>query len=171
MGPLSPSFCVEAGSPRDTPIQFSNSHAQLTPGASAPQRVRGDGAPGSAGPFLDAASRFRDTAASRRAAPDKLAQSGTCLERRFPSGAGPRFAPRLRSTQPRVSQLLAGGPSASGRSPGAARVRACEARPQAPHPAPPLRRLARAPLGERDKGNKSYFQIKVNMKLRAFVRR
>ena len=50
----------------------------------------------------------------------------------------------------RVSQLLAGSPSASGRSPGAARVRGSEPRPQAPHPAPPLQRLARAPLGERD---------------------
>ena len=49
----------------------------------------------------------------------------------------------------RVSQLLAGVPSDPGRSPGTARVQACEACPQAPHPAPLTRRLARAPLGER----------------------
>jgi len=38
-----------------------------------------------------------------------------------------------------VSQLLAGVPSDPGRSPGAARVRGCEPRPQAPRPAPPSR--------------------------------
>ncbi len=54
--------------------------------------------------------------------------------RRSQSGAGPRFPSG--SLARTVSQLLAGGRSASGRSPGAARERTCEARARAPHPDP-----------------------------------
>ena len=78
--------------------------------------------------------------------------------RRSPYDAGPRFSaprrfpPRLSratltvaaaskaSIRPRrftVSELLAGGPIASGRSPGIARVQGYEPRPRAPPPPPP----------------------------------
>ena len=48
-----------------------------------------------------------------------------------------RAALSLRHLRRSVSRLPAGGRSASGRCPDAARVRVCETRPQAPHPAPP----------------------------------
>ena len=95
-------------------------------------------------PF-DAAPHRWDTAASRRIVGSVYAATGP----RFAHDALPQALTRPRAPHP-VSQLLAGVPSDPGRSHGAARVRACEARPQALHPAPPQRRLARAPLVERD---------------------
>ena len=67
--------------------------------------------------------------------------------RRSPSGAGPRFLPGIPART--VSELLAGVRSDPGRCPGAARVRGCEPRPRAPHPAPLSRRLMRAPSADR----------------------
>src|SRR6185312_15953358 len=51
---------------------------------------------------------------------------------------GPAFSEAFRASA--VSQLLAGGPSASGGSPAAARVQGYEPCPQAPHPAPSSKR-------------------------------
>jgi hypothetical protein len=96
------------------------------------------------------ANNLHRTAASRR----------TVLQR-F-DNAGPRFTPHLRSTETRVSQLLAGTLIGPGRSPGTARVRACEARPQAPHLAPPFERLRTAPSSEQ--GYRNIIQIIANVK-------
>ena len=82
------------------------------------------------------------------AIPFGIAAPAGAPSRRSPSGAGPRFLPGIPART--VSQLLAGGRSASGRSPGAARVRGCEPRPRAPRPVPLSRRLMTAPLDERD---------------------
>ena len=80
----------------------------------------------------------RETAGRRSARhPDKLAQSGLICGR-LPYGAGPRFSWPPQTWAASVSQAPGGQPVlATRRSPGAARVRACEARPRAPHPAPP----------------------------------
>jgi len=81
--------------------------------------------------------------AGRRSArhPDKLAPSGLICGR-LPYGAGPRFSWPPQTWAASVSQAPGGQPVlATRRSPGAARVRACEARPRAPHPAPSPRRL------------------------------
>ena len=80
----------------------------------------------------------RETAGRRSARhPDKLAQSGLICGR-LPYGAGPRFSWPPQTWAASVSQAPGGQPIlATRRSPGAARVRACEARPRAPHPAPP----------------------------------
>ncbi len=76
--------------------------------------------------------------------------------RRFPSGAGTALSgpglgrlPDWEKAPNRlsVSELLAGVLSNPGRSPGAARARGYEPRPQAPHPIPPSRRLMKTPLG------------------------
>ena len=77
----------------------------------------------------------------------RAAASRRTVWQRFFS-AGPRFSAARIEHEPRLSQLLAGTLSGPERSPGTARVRACEARPQAPHPAPPYERLRTAPLSE-----------------------
>jgi hypothetical protein len=79
----------------------------------------------------------------------RLAPAGA-PSRRSPYGAGPRFSARLCGT---VSELLAGTRSGPGRGPGAARVFACEAKPRAPRPLPPSRRLMRAPFDGADVRN------------------
>jgi hypothetical protein len=74
--------------------------------------------------------------------------------RATPCGAprGGDFGPRVALSRPssgRVSELLAAGRIAGGRSPGASRCPGSEPEQQAPHPAPLKRRLARASLRER----------------------
>ena len=72
-----------------------------------------------------------------------------------PLGAPPRhfsvpgraFRRGIRASS--VSQLLAGGRSTPRRSPGDARVRGDEPRPQVPHPAPSAERHRLTPLSER----------------------
>src|SRR6185437_15995576 len=99
--------------------------------------------------------------ARQGAQPFVLSARGPSRDRGAPLGAPPRQAcavrAYLRASSLRrraalfvaaqtwttsVSQAPGGRPVlATRRSPGAARVRACEARPRAPHPAPPPRRL------------------------------
>jgi hypothetical protein len=86
---------------------------------------------------------------------------------------GPRAALFVAALPPRPSaKVLAAGPSAGGRAPGAARVRACEARPRAPHPAPSAERLRKTPLSEQDKGRIAGPRniVKVGVKKSASVR-
>lgn len=93
--------------------------------------------------IADKFTRARKQSAEAR--PPHGAPSAAFIQRRAALYPGCLAAAQIRARHIRVSQLLAGGPSASGRSPGAARVRACEARPQAPHPTPPSRRLMKTP--------------------------
>ena len=76
--------------------------------------------------------------AARRATRTSLRTSGFICGR-LPYGAGPRFSwPPVKHGTASVSQAPGGRLLlAARRSPGAARVRACEARPRAPHPIPP----------------------------------
>ena len=70
--------------------------------------------------------------------PDRLAHVRIYL-RRLPSCAGPRFSwPPVTHGTASVSQLLAGGPYwPPGGAPAPPGCVLCEARPRAPHPAPP----------------------------------
>jgi hypothetical protein len=107
--------CPRAGGERDLP-HFA--------------RSEGDGAP-------QGASSQRPRLSTQRA----LCESAHALRRSIAAflDAGPRF--RRGIPAPAVSELLAGVPSDPGRCPGAARVCAYEAHPQAPHPAPSSERL------------------------------
>ena len=142
-------------------------------------KARGDGAPIDATFLVLCRASFSgSTGAHRRAVAASLRRPGRAfgnhrrgvrrpLARPF---AGSRAAERGRAVWPAISQLLAGGHSASERSPGAARARRVRVslRPRAPHPAPPSRRLMTAPLDERDwrtiiyKGIKGQAKIGIN---------
>lgn len=74
---------------------------------------------------------------------------------------------------PVVSQFLAGGHSAPGRSPDAAGDRACEARARPPHPLPSSRRLRKTPLAGPDQQTiitgKSYQALRAGAPGRTYV--
>ena len=137
------------GRDKKNAIQFSNSQ-DSNRHAIAPVFFAAPGTPSSDFVSLDKVEGMeRRSAQHRGSAPCGACASGEIRaplgapSRRFFATPGRAFRPR--SKDPGVSELLAGGLSASGRSPGAARVRGCEPRPRAPHPAPPSRRLMRAP--------------------------
>jgi len=94
------------------------------------QMNEGDGAPGGA-TFLLVCDPVSGTAASSDAPPGQIGPGSFCGV--FTAMPGRASVGGPISEPPTVSQLLAGGRSASGRSPGMARVRGCEPRPRAPH--------------------------------------
>jgi hypothetical protein len=88
--------------------QTATSHRRR--GANAPDgRVRGDGAPGSAGPFLNVPHRRTSLRSLRKQHRDAAASRRTVLQRLF--DAGPRFASRASQT------LRSAGQPAPGRGP------------------------------------------------------
>jgi hypothetical protein len=121
---------------RRVTIQLSNSQAPSpaffveapgSPVSLSPSKCAGDGAPSGATIVLSCRvpSRERGRLSARH--------RGV-----LPSGGRARFAGVLRLVDDRRQPAPGGQPVvATGWSPGAARVRACEARPQAPHSVPP----------------------------------
>jgi len=102
------------------PKQDEGSRAPTGAGADTPHPVaRLAVEPISGSPEIT--GRIADRRAFRRSA------AAFSLRRRAALSSMARVCPSI------VSQLLAGGRSASGRSPDAARVRGCEPRPRAPH--------------------------------------
>ena len=105
----------------------------------SPLKDEGDGAPRGA-TIVFCMPAFPLGNAGRRSArhPDRLAHVRIYL-RRLPSCAGPRFSwPPVTHGTASVSQLLAGGPYwPPGGAPAPPGCVLCEARPRAPHPAPP----------------------------------
>ena len=104
-----------------------------------PSNDEGDGAPRGA-TIVFCMPAFPLGNAGRRSArhPDRLAHVRIYL-RRLSSCAGPRFSwPPVTHGTASVSQLLAGGPYwPPGGAPAPPGCVLCEARPRAPHPAPP----------------------------------
>jgi hypothetical protein len=135
---------------RAFPIHFSNSLSQHSAalflcGAGyavvllfAPQKMRGMARQGAQPLFLCARIPSRKYGAPLGAPPRQACAVWAHL-RRLPYGAGPRFSwPPVKYGTASVSQLLAGGPYwPPGGAPAPPGCVPCEARPRAPHPAPP----------------------------------
>jgi len=116
--------------------------------------------PGMTGAWLFSAGRETRPALVKSVAPKRgmaRRQAQILVARAFKGTRAPCGAPsrRFRQRAPlqsrtvcpgSSSQLLAGTPSGPGGSSGAARVTCHVQAPQAPHPVPPSRRLAKAPL-------------------------
>src|SRR6185437_1139554 len=107
----------------------------------SPRQSEGDGAPRGATICSKCPrSLSRSRGAARRATQTSLRRPGLFAGVFLTAPAALFVAAQTWTTS--VSQAPGGRPVlATRRSPGAARVRACEARPRAPHPAPPPRRL------------------------------
>jgi len=116
------------------------SHMRDRPrGAIAPDGIeeRGDDAPrGAVSPNVPRRSRGMARLSARR-------------WRRSHSGTGPRFASIRLELRMASASSWQGSVVTPGGAPAPPECVACEPRPQAPHPAPPRRRLAKRPLMDR----------------------
>ena len=88
-------------------------------------------------------------AAPGRALPTEPVSSCLWLDLRGASRVNRSVRASGRPSRPAVSELLAGGRSAPGRSPGAARVQVCETCPRAPARSPRTAQPVRVPSGDR----------------------
>jgi hypothetical protein len=140
-----PAIFVSASRQASLPVLFKAPGRPPSP--SAPSKAEGDGAPSGAPVFLSCRTPNgecgRLPALHRGFSVPGTVTSGRATED-FSSRAFARFRPL------RVQPFKADPRRGAGRLPEASRVRGYEPRPQAPHPIPSSKRLAKTPLGGPD---------------------